>query len=63
MASLHPTLTPRPFTGRHLLYWLLGFFGVMMVANAIFIWLALNTFTGVISKTAYQESITYNQRF
>ncbi len=54
--------SPRPFTGRHLLYWLAGFFGVMLIANVIFIWLALDTFSGVTSKTAYQDGIAYNQR-
>lgn len=66
MSSLDPTAepaaSPRPFTGRHLLYWLLGFFGVMLVANVIFIWLALDTFTGVASKTAYQDGLAYNER-
>ncbi len=52
----------RRFTGRHLLYLLLGFFGVMLVANAIFIWLALDTFTGVSSENAYQDGLNYNQR-
>ncbi|MBC6404878.1 MAG: FixH family protein [Rhodospirillales bacterium] len=54
--------TDRPFTGRHLRYWLLGFFGTMFAANAIFIWLALDTFTGVVSDTAYQDGLAYNQR-
>lgn len=66
MSSLDPTpetlSSPRPFTGRHLLYWLLGFFGVMLVANVIFVWLALDTFTGVASETAYQDGLAYNQR-
>ncbi|GAB5469950.1 MAG: FixH family protein [Rhodospirillales bacterium] len=52
----------RPFTGRHLLYALLGFFGVMLIANVIFVWLALDTFTGVASKTAYQDGLAYNER-
>ncbi len=66
MSSLDPTMTTGPnerrFTGRHLLYWLLGFFGVMLVANIIFIWLALDTFTGVTNKNAYQDGLAYNER-
>ncbi|MEO1193557.1 MAG: FixH family protein [Pseudomonadota bacterium] len=53
---------PKPWTGRHLLYALLGFFGVMLVANVIFITLALDTFTGVTNKNAYQDGLNYNQR-
>ncbi len=62
MATLLPSMSGRPFTGRHMLYWLLGFFGVMLVANVIFIWLALGTFTGVTSEQAYQDGLDYNQR-
>lgn len=52
----------RRFTGRHLLYALLGFFGVMLVANVIFIWLALSTFSGATSKTAYEDGLAFNER-
>ncbi len=52
----------RRFTGRHLLYWLFGFFGVMLIANVIFVWLALDTFTGVTNQNAYQDGLNYNQR-
>ncbi len=62
MSDFHPTTSARPFTGRKLLYWLIGFFGVMLLANAVFIWLALDTFTGVIDENAYQDGLQYNQR-
>ncbi|MBC6416706.1 MAG: FixH family protein [Rhodospirillales bacterium] len=57
-----PFTAGRPFTGRHLLYWLLGFFGTMFAANAVFIWLALDTFSGAVSDTAYQDGLAYNRR-
>jgi len=52
----------RRITGRHVLYMLLGFFGVMLAANAVFIWLALDTFTGAVSERPYEEGLAYNQR-
>jgi len=52
----------RKITGRHVLYMILAFFGVMLIANAIFIWLAVGTFTGVVSETAYRDGLAHNQR-
>lgn len=51
---------PKAFTGRTILYWLLGFFGVVFAANAAFIWLALGTFPGVVVESSYQAGQVYN---
>lgn len=50
------------FTGRHMLYALAGFFGVMLAANAVFVWLALDSFSGAVSQHPYEEGLAYNQR-
>ena len=52
----------KEITGRHVLFWLLGFFGVMLMANGIFIYFALSTFEGVDNPNAYKQGLQYNQR-
>lgn len=49
-------------TGWHVLAALLGFFGVMIAANLVFVYLALTTFTGVETRDAYRKGIAYNAR-
>uniref|UniRef100_UPI003BA99F35 FixH family protein n=1 Tax=Stappia sp. TaxID=1870903 RepID=UPI003BA99F35 len=50
----------KPITGRTVLFWLIGFFTVVFVANAIFIQLALDSFPGVTSDSAYEDGLAYN---
>jgi len=52
---------PNPVTGRHVLIYLLGFFGVILIANVIYIWLALSTFNGERTENAYDKGLQYNQ--
>jgi nitrogen fixation protein FixH len=52
----------KQFTGRHLLIILIGFFGVVLAINGIFAYLAVSTYRGVDSSTAYQDGLHYNQR-
>lgn len=47
-------------TGRLVLIWLLGFFGVCMAVNAFFIYMAVTTNWGVVSENAYQTGLHYN---
>lgn len=54
--------TMKQLTGRHVLYTLFGFFGVMLIANGIFVYFALTTFNGLESPTAYQDGVDYNAR-
>ncbi|WP_417685060.1 FixH family protein [Roseibium sp.] len=51
----------KPFTGRTVLFWLLGFFAVIFTANAIFIWLAIGSFPGVVVESSYKAGQAYNQ--
>ena len=53
--------TGRPITGRHVLIWLLGFFGFVMAVNAIFVYLALDSFSGLSTEQAYRKGLDYNQ--
>lgn len=52
---------PKAFTGRTVLYWLLGFFAVIFAANAVFIWLALGSFPGVVVDSSYKAGQSYNR--
>ena len=47
-------------TGRHVLFMVLAFFGVMIVANVIFIRAAINTFPGVSEEKSYVQGLHYN---
>lgn len=52
--------TANKFTGRHMLAWLGGLFGAMLLANGIFVYYALTTFTGLETQHAYREGLAYN---
>lgn len=45
--------------GRHVLMGLIGFFGVMLIANGLFVYFALSTFTGSDSDP-YRRGLHYN---
>lgn len=47
-------------TGRHVLFGLLGFFGLVLVANGAFVYLALDSFSGLSTENAYQRGLAYN---
>lgn len=47
--------------GRHVLAGLIGFFGVMLLANAIFVYFAVATFSGGDTSKPYQKGLNYNQ--
>jgi nitrogen fixation protein FixH len=47
--------------GRHVLAGLVGFFGVMLLANAIFVYFAVATFSGGDTSKPYQKGLSYNQ--
>lgn len=50
----------RKIEGRHVLYMLLGFFGVMIAVNAVFVYFALTSFSGISFKDSYTRGINYN---
>ncbi|ADZ71629.1 FixH family protein [Polymorphum gilvum] len=51
----------KPMTGRTVLLWLVGFFGVIFAANAVFLWVALGSFPGVVVESSYTAGQLYNQ--
>ena len=55
-------MAERVITGRHVLIGLIVFFGVMLVANGIFLYTALTTYSGVVSDEPYRKGLNYNER-
>jgi nitrogen fixation protein FixH len=51
----------RPLTGRGVLIWLAGFFGLVFLADAIFITEAVKTFRGEDEQKPYLQGVEYNQ--
>lgn len=49
-----------PLSGRHVLYGLLIFFGVIFTVNGVFIYMAGSTFTGLQTEDAYRKGLAYN---
>ena len=50
----------RKITGKHVLVMLLAFFGVMLVVNAVFVYFATSTFSGLSTEDAYRKGVHYN---
>ncbi|NNE58087.1 MAG: FixH family protein [Hellea sp.] len=48
-------------TGRHVWYWLIGFFGIMIIANAAFVYFAVTSFRGEDVPRSYRQGLEYNQ--
>ncbi len=60
-----PKITPgsrRGLSGWHVLGGMLGFFGLIVVADATLIYKALSTFGGVDNANAYRDGLAYNAR-
>lgn len=51
----------KKLTGKHVLIWVLSFFGVMLVANGFFVYYANTSWPGVEVKSSYNVSQNYNQ--
>lgn len=49
-------------TGRHVLFGLIAFFGVVFAVNAYFVDVALSTNTGVVANEPYRKGLKYNER-
>jgi nitrogen fixation protein FixH len=47
--------------GKHVLFGMLGMFGVVIAVNLVFVWFAIDTFTGVTTENPYKEGLAYNQ--
>lgn len=48
-------------TGRHVLLMVIAFFGVMIIANVIFIRAAITTYPGVTEEKSYAQGVNYNE--
>lgn len=51
----------RPIDGRHVLFGLVAFFGVVFAVNAVFVVLATDTFSGLSTEDAYRKGLRYNE--
>ena len=51
----------KPIEGRHVLMGLIAFFGVMLCANGIFLYLAMTTFAGGDTADPYRKGLNYNE--
>ena len=49
-------------TGRHVLFAMLGFFGVIFAVNGVFLYNAIGTYTGVVQDEPYRKGLAYNER-
>ena len=47
--------------GRHVLFALVAFFGVMLAVNGVFVYFATSTFSGLSTEDAYRKGLNYNQ--
>lgn len=50
----------RRIEGRHVLFILMTFFGIMFAVNGAFVYFALSTFGGVDTDDAYRKGLAYN---
>lgn len=51
----------RPITGRMVLFGLIGFFGIVVAVNAVFIAVSLRSFPGVETEDAYRKGLAYDR--
>jgi len=51
----------RQITGKHVLFGMFAFFGLIFGANAIFVYYALSTWTGLETRQHYKEGVAYNR--
>lgn len=52
---------PRPFTGRRMLFTVLGFFGVVIGANVALALFAIDSWTGLVVENSYVASQHFNE--
>jgi nitrogen fixation protein FixH len=52
---------PRELTGRHVLFWILGFFGAVFVVNAVMVKAATSTFGGLETQSSYKAGLLFEQ--
>lgn len=54
--------TVKEFTGRHMLMVMLAFFGVIITANMTLVWFASGSWSGLVAKNGYVESINFKDK-
>jgi nitrogen fixation protein FixH len=52
----------KQITGRHVLFAMLGFFGVIIATDAYLVYKAVSTFGGIETDNAYRKGLAYNDR-
>lgn len=52
----------KKLTGKHVLIWILSFFGVMFIANGFFVYYANTSWPGVEVESPYKEGQIYDQK-
>lgn len=57
--SLFQRDKPYELTGRHVLLWLLGFFGLVFIVNAVLVRAATSTFGGLETPSSYQAGLMF----
>jgi nitrogen fixation protein FixH len=50
---------PNELTGRHVLLWLIGFFGLVFIVNAVLVRAATSTFGGLETPSSYKAGLTF----
>ncbi len=50
---------PRELTGRHVLLWLIAFFGLIFLVNAVMVKAAISTFGGVEATSSYKAGLKF----
>jgi nitrogen fixation protein FixH len=55
------TSNVKPYTGKRVLAWFVGFFLVVFSVNGIMAYFALNTWTGLETEDSYVKGLNYNQ--
>jgi nitrogen fixation protein FixH len=53
---------PRPFTGRHMLFLMLGFFGIVLAANVTMATFSSITWTGLVVDNSYVASQEFQEK-
>ncbi|MBT3371532.1 MAG: FixH family protein [Rhodospirillaceae bacterium] len=54
-------MSGREITGRKVLAMLLGFFALIVAVNGVFIYFALDSFSGLSTQNAYVKGLNYNR--
>ncbi len=50
---------PRELTGRHVLFWIAGFFGVVFAVNGVLVRAATSTFGGLEAQSSYKAGLMF----